>query len=670
MKLMNLRSLALLLVISASVATANAQKASPEQTEQIQAKLEQLNKEIAKLKGNANLDVRLIADVEIYAKAAEWILRHNEFYLPRKREGKEQKPSQYPQFTLTALDTGLERARELAAGKSPWRYKAGKSIRGYYSRVDNSVQPYAITLPEGINPNLGTRYPTHVKLHGRNGGLNEVRFIHDHDKKPLPEGQKFVQIDVFGRTNNAYRWAGETDVLEALTNAKRMCRIDSKRTTLWGFSMGGAGAWHLGLHFPSMWSSVGPGAGFVDFYKYQKQTEQRPIHQHKMLRIYDSVDYALNAYNVPICTYGGELDAQLVASTSMVEAAKKLDVDIELLIGKGMGHKFHPDSFKEFMGFHTAQSKKGRPNYPGRRTIRFVTYTMKYDKCEWMTIGEILRMYEPATVEATYNIRTNTMNIRTKNIGVIKVSRDVADYVNIDGTTLDLSVAAEGLLPDVYYELGRDRWEIMSYQQSRDYDSLPTPLRKRRNLQGPIDDAFMESFICVRGTGDAWSENQTAWANWTLKRFEGEFDKWLRGKVRVVDDKDVTPEMLEDNHLILFGDPGSNSWIAKVIDETPIEWNKDSIKVGKDSFDPNTHGLSFVYPNPENPKRYIVINSGHTFHERDFKASNSWLFPRLGDYGVQKFTKNKSGGYDEEIVLSDFFNGGWVLKPAAKGEQN
>src|SRR5690606_39603725 len=144
------------------------------------------------------------------------------------------------------------------------------------------------------------------------------------DNKPADAEQTWIQIDVFGRTNNAYRWSGETDVFEALNAVRRLFRIDDRRIVLRGFSMGGAGAWHLGLHYPSEWCSVGPGAGFVDFYDYQKVKEKLPPFQDKTLRIYDAIDYVQNAFNVPICTYGGEQDAQLVASTKMVEAAEKL----------------------------------------------------------------------------------------------------------------------------------------------------------------------------------------------------------------------------------------------------------------------------------------------------------------------------------------------------------
>jgi hypothetical protein len=55
-----------------------------------------------------------------------------------------------------------------------------------------------------------------------------------------------------------------------------------------------------------------------------------------------------------------------------------------------------------------------------------------------------------------------------------------------------------------------------------------------------------------------------------------------------------------------------------------------------------------------------VINSGHTFHEPQFKASNANLYPRLGDIAVVKFNPMKDG-YSEEPVFADIFNSRWRL---------
>ncbi len=528
-----------------------------------------------------------------------------------------------------------------------------------------------MTLPEGVNPLSGDRWPLHLKLHGRADKMNEVNFIARHEGKPLPEGQDWIQLDVYGRGNNAYRWAGEVDVFEALADVRRRFRIDDDRVTLHGFSMGGAGAWHLGLHYPAMWSSVGPGAGFVDFYKYQNQTEQRPPWQHATLGIYDALDYAMNAANVPVCTYGGENDAQLMASTSMVEAARQADVDIKLLVGPGMGHKFHPDSFKEFMAFHKEKSEAGRRRGTGRPEIRFTTRTLKYNKCDWVTIHEVDKVYSPSTVEAKIH-DDGTITIFTKNVAALSLDRNVGSRVVIDGDELPCRTAAEGLLPNVFYQMSSDGWEVLEYEDSRSFSANPD-LRKRHNLQGPIDDAFMDSFLCVVGTGNTTESGKDRWADWTFKRFEHEFDKWMRAKLPVVTDADLTDEQMHDSNLILFGDADSNSVIKKMMPHLPVTWTEDEIRIGDKTFSRADHRVSLIYPNVLNqmhqrrngtsaPFHYVVLNSGHTFHEKDFKASNSWLFPRMGDIAVQKVTRNEDGSYSEEIVWAANFDSQWKLK--------
>ncbi|MDG1894129.1 MAG: prolyl oligopeptidase family serine peptidase [Fuerstiella sp.] len=631
---------------------AAAEPPSAELAKELQDGLLRLQAQVAELQKNPVLQSRdgraRFADVAVFPKAVAWMLRHNEF--PNK---------DYVNQARKAIALGAQRASQLMDSKASWEAQIGTTIRGYFSKIDGSVQPYALTLPEGVNPRSGTRWPLHVKLHGRANDMNEVNFISRHEGRALPKDQAWVQLDVYGRGNNAYRWAGETDVFEAIADVRRRFRIDDNRVTLHGFSMGGAGAWHLGLHHPARWSSVGPGAGFIDFYKYQNQTELRPPWQHETLGIYDAIDYSLNAANVPICTYGGENDAQLVASTAVVAAAKALDVDIQLLIGPGMGHKFHPDSFREFMAFHTEKSQAGRRRNLGRQQIRFTTRSLRYNACDWLTIHETEQVYVPSTVEARIN-DDNNVEVSTVNVAMLSLARDVGTHAIIDGDTLPCYDAAEGLLPNVYFEKTADGWNVLDYQVSK---LVPEnhDLNKRHGLQGPIDDAFMDAFVCVTGAEKTPVKSHAGWVAWTMNRFRHEFDKWMRAEVRTVRDTEITSEIITQNNLILFGDPSSNAVLQKILPQLPVQWTEDGIFVGGQSFPADTHGLSMIYPNPLNPRRYVVINSGHTFHESDFKASNSWLFPRLGDIAIQRFSRNADGSYAEETVWAANFNAHWKL---------
>ncbi len=129
----------------------------------------------------------------------------------------------------------------------------------------------------------------------------------------------------------------------------------------------------------------------------------------------------------------------------------------------------------------------------------------------------------------------------------------------------------------------------------------------------------------------------------------------------MINDTELTEEDISNKNLILFGDPSSNSVIAKVMPHLPITWENGKVTVAGKSYSTSEHGVSLIYPNPLNPRRYVVLNSGHTFHDADFRNSNSWLFPRLGDIAVQKFSLRADGSFDEEILWAENFNSGWRL---------
>jgi hypothetical protein len=188
--------LVFVIAIGATLAQQPTYQPTPAERKAIQVKAEELAARISALR-DAHADERLLADIEIHHKAAEWILRYpEEFYRP-----------EYVKHTLDSLDIGLERAAALARGRHPWTTTKGRFARGYRSQVDGSVQPYALLIPESYNGSRPVRLD--VILHGRNSRLTEAWFIATHtSEEPLPDAQDYIQLEVFGRLNNAYRWSG------------------------------------------------------------------------------------------------------------------------------------------------------------------------------------------------------------------------------------------------------------------------------------------------------------------------------------------------------------------------------------------------------------------------------------------------------------------------------
>ncbi len=55
--------------------------------------------------------------------------------------------------------------------------------------------------------------------------------------------------------------------------------------------------------------------------------------------------------------------------------------------------------------------------------------------------------------------------------------------------------------------------------------------------------------------------------------------------------------------------------------------------VNGQAFSADRHVPVLIYPNPLNPRKYVVLNSGHTFREAD-SLNNARQTPKLPDYAV------------------------------------
>jgi dienelactone hydrolase len=622
-------------------------------------KTEKLGQTIDSLRRKGVRDPYL-AEAEIFHKAAVWIVRHNEFYQPS-----------FGAWTVDVLGQGLARAKQISEGKAPWLEQPGRtSVRAYRSRIDGSVQPYAVTLPADYGNDHNKKWRVDVVLHGRDSSLTEVKFLHQHGgDRPAAKELSFIQIDIYGRGNNAYRWAGETDVNEVLDHfvavesmLGRASLLDPARLVLRGFSMGGAATWHLGLHTPSRWCVLGPGAGFTTTHGYLKNLPDKlPPYLESCLHIYDAVDYAENAFNVPVVAYGGDQDPQLQAARNIEARLKPLQIPMTLLVAPGLGHQFPPPWQQKAQVEYAKYATKGREPYPGH--VRFVTYTLKYPSCSWVEIIGLDRHYARALVDAE---QTETgFKVKTENVRALHLSLPSSPptpfVVNIDGQTVH---ARPWLSPTgvqhVYLERRAKNWSnVLLAKLITERVRRP---QKMLGLHGPIDDAFMGPFLCVRGTGKPWHEATEHFAEENLKRFQAEWDKYFRGYLPVKDDRDITEDDIAGRHLILYGDPSSNSLIAQVMDGLPLQWTKADIVLGGKTYSAAEHVPVLIYPSPLNANRYVVLNAGHTFHAADFQGTNALLYPRLGDYAVLKPMPSDKEPAAAEVVRAGLFDDSWQIK--------
>jgi hypothetical protein len=186
-------------------------------------------------------------------------------------------------------------------------------------------------------------------------------------------------------------------------------------------------------------------------------------------------------------------------------------------------------------------------------------------------------------------------------------------------------------------------------------------LRKRHGLQGPIDDAFLDSFLMVRPTGSPMNEVVGKWTASEQARAIRQWRAIFRGEAPVKDDAAVTDADIASSNLVLWGDPQSNRVLAKIADKLPVRWTVDGIMLAGRKFPAATSAPVMIYPNPLNPRKYVVINSGFTFRE-SANGSNSWQVAELPDYAVVDLTQAPDARWPGRIALAGFFGENWEVR--------
>jgi dienelactone hydrolase len=458
----------------------------------------------------------------------------------------------------------------------------------------------------------------------------------------------------FGRFSNAFKLAGEVDVLEALEHAQRHYRIDEDRIVMRGFSMGGAGCWQMASHYPSRWVAAAPGAGFsetADFLKvFQKEKMAPTWYEQKLWQLYDCPGYAMNFHNLPLVVYSGEKDRQKQAADMMDPALAAVGIRMVHLIGPNTEHSYHPRTREEINARIDRLAARGRDRVPAR--VRFTTPTLRYNESYWIRIDGLEEHWKPATVDAT--IQGGTVVVKTSNVSALTLrfrpgespfAQSDEPAVIVDGTKLRPPVLS-------------DRSFVGPMQKIEGKWVKPMPvegLRKRHGLQGPIDDAFLDRFLIVRPTGTPLVEKSGAWVKAEMERAIREWRRQMRGDALVKDD-------IKTSNLILWGDAGSNSLLGKVLDKLPLKWTKDELIVADRKYEGNGFMPVMVYPNPLNPSRYVVLNSGFTYREYDY-LNNARQHAKLPDWAVIDLSVAPNSRWPGKVADAGFFDERWKAKP-------
>ncbi len=625
---------------------------------------ESLRTELAELEGEINGLIQrndpfcneYLPDVQVFASAVRMALDHNGFYdeddVARARQ---------------LLFDGKSRARELAHDQATWNNATGLVVRGYVSRIDGSVQPYGMVVPETYSLSQGSRNRLDIWFHGRGEKLSEVNFLSERSRS----AGEFAPPDTlvlhpYGRYCNANKFAGEIDTLEALEDVKRHYHVDDDRILVRGFSMGGAACWQFAVHYADQWCAAAPGAGFSetpDFLRVfqQEDVSGAPDYERRLWHWYDCTDYARNLLQCPTIAYSGELDVQKQAADVMATAMLKEGLTLRHIIGPGAKHSYHPQAKVEIEAALTDLAARGRERFP--RRLQFDTYTLRYNRQAWLTVDALgehwTRARVDAELESDVRINLNTENVTALTLafpsGRCPLDPTSAVTVEIDGESLTAPVP-----------LSDRSWTCQLHRESNAWKLGPAPdgetPRKRHGLQGPIDDAFMDAFLFVRPTRPFANEQIKNWTTQEVAHATEAWRKQFRGEAPIKNDVDVTDDDIANRNLVLWGDAESNALWARIAEQLPLRVADGNIHVNDRAYSTDHHVPILIAPNPLNPQRYVVLNSGVTFREYDY-LNNARQVAKLPDWAIIDVRTPPNSRRPGKIVEAAFFDEKWRLRP-------
>jgi hypothetical protein len=605
----------------------------------------------------------LLADVAIYEKAVRYAVEYREVFDPKGIPA-----------VKNVLKAGLERARLLKDGKHPWTTQTGYVVRGYFSKIDGSAQPYGLHVPAGYDPGAPSTHRLDFWWHGRGETLSEVNFIAATQTAAgvVPAPGAFI-LAPYGRYCNANKFAGEVDTFECLDHASKHYRIDHSRLVARGFSMGGAACWQYAVHYPTLWAANAPGAGFSETPEFLRVFQNEKVeptwYEQKLWRLYNATDYARNLFNLPTVAYSGEVDSQKQAADVMAREMKKVGLELTHVIGPKTGHSYEKGAKAVVNEKIDAIVNAGRPTTPGR--VDFVTYTLRYNRCAWLTVDGLERHWEQGRVSGGWRESANSIVLSAHGVTALTLSFPPGSWPIAWTPRITLfedNKQVISLPPELNQSLPRvsdGSFRVHLRKTEGKWGQVDSPtskgLAKQPGLQGPIDDAFMDRFVMVRPTGKALNEKVGAWATTEMAHAVKHWRKHFRGDAPVTDDTAVTDEQVKNANLILWGDPSSNAVLAKIADRLPVKWTPAGVTVGDQTYPAGTHVPVLIYPNPLNPAKYVVVNSGFTFREYDY-LNNARQVPKLPDYAVVDTTTPPNSRHPGKVVRAGFFGERWELQ--------
>ena len=516
-----------------------------------------------------------------------------------------------PPCDPTAEVARLEADLAGALAGRPVHQQPGVHRLAYHSHLDGRSHPFAVAVPRGYSAKH--RYPLVVMLHGMGGepvkALGRVMGIPDEQLGPaqvvcsrprLPRGMvPALVVAPNGFGDARFRGPGAVDVQAVLRRVMRLYRVDRRRVSITGLSMGGTGAVELALQRPQQYSGVVALCGYYDR-RLDYSTQGQPLlpwERHAM-SVLSATDWAGNAQGLPLVLIHGKKDGPQ-RSRSMQRAYSKAGHKVELELYPVAHNVWTP-------GYAGGRALKRLAGFRQGRVLRAVSFSTALPRVRRSHWVEILRLADHrrwarihARVAARDQVVVSTTNVAAMvlDLPVVYLARRKPVLLTVDGAGLQLPASRARWSRRVKLWRGAKGWAVGQAPPDQG-------LVKRAGLSGPMSDVFNEPVVVVYGTGGGQGR--------LLRHVARRLARSRRVSLRypVVSDRRFRRRRYGKHAVILVGNEKTNRVLARLGPSLPIRVDDQAVRWGGRVHQTEAAGALYIYPNPDNPGRYLLVAAG------------------------------------------------------------
>jgi predicted esterase len=481
-------------------------------------------------------------------------------------------------------------------------------IRTFRSTIDGSVQSYA------VHPATADAQPTSnksatgliVSLHGAGMSCEE------HITQLAAKSWAHI-LAPQGRRPFGFDWEAwsRDDVFEALADARDHYHFDPHRVCLTGHSMGGHGAWHIGVSRPDQFAAVGPSSGWISYWSYgggMPSVETPSNIDALMLRGFsasDTLKLLTNLTNTGVYMLHGGADQTVPVAQArfMRTRLAAFHPNFAYFEQPAADHWWGNEccDWPRMMAFFREQKT---PPATEQTFIDFTTANPAVSSaCNWVSIEAQQEQLEPSHVAIRQNAETRTFVGSTSNVArlAIDVSHLAANQpidVTLDGQALN------------WLNASSDSHKLWFERQGGEWTSstAPEPRLKSPARYGTFNSAFDNHAILIYGT--AGNQEENTWAS-SKARYDAEtFYYRGGGALEVLPDSRFDFNRDTDRNVVLYGNADTNSAWQQLLAASPVDVRRGHVRVGTRTETSDSLAVVTVHPRPGSNTATVGVVSG------------------------------------------------------------